>query len=111
MARAGGGCGLGALADACAGYVDRHRLPLTLTALRALPDARAGALLLAAAAREARLVQEVGRLAPFEAEADRLRPRLAAAAEPCGDVCVGCGYNWFKKPNGKIAKYCLNCGK
>ena len=90
-------CGLDALADACTEFIIQRRLPLTLAALRALPEACADALLRAADAREKELEE-------------RVACQLAAAAQPCEPPCSTCGYKWFIKPNGKTARHCLNCG-
>jgi hypothetical protein len=36
---------------------------------------------------------------------------LKQCARPQGTYCWSCKYALFIKPNGKIATYCMNCGK
>ncbi|KAI8464536.1 MAG: hypothetical protein J3K34DRAFT_491316 [Monoraphidium minutum] len=113
-------CGLDGLSDACAAFITARRLPLTLAALRPLPEARGDALLAAAAAREEGVADELRRAAPFKIEAAQLRAknteledeldtaqgRLRTAATPSGRQCYSCSYPLFVKPNGKEVKLC-----
>lgn len=85
-------CGLDGAARICTDYCVSHRLPLLADVLAGLRPAHAEALVAAL----------LSQLCKVDSE-------LQAAATPHG-MCYSCNYRTFRKPNGKLPRYCLNCG-
>ena len=122
--------GLSDLAKACIGDIVSGGLSFTAAQLRELDAADADALLDALAAQRKDLV---ARAAALEARANKaekaerdlnadhckkckelgeLYDRMMGVAAPiAGRRCAWCKHELFVKPDGKPARFCLNCGK
>jgi hypothetical protein len=117
-------CGLDGPARICIDFCVSRRLRLPGAAIIALQPAHAEELLSGLLSQLAGLESTVRELAHAQAKCSALNKQLDsclmeldAAAEKLGTAavkvegsCKVCRYHIFKKPNGKCARFCMNCG-
>ena len=117
-----GGAGLADLAAQCVAFLAASDDPLrSFKDLQSLQPRDAEALVEAVTRRLADAARDIADLRTdlmaSAREASLLRDKVEAryarkeVAVPSGGRCPGCQYSTFDKPNGKPARFCLNCGE
>ena len=116
--------GLDGPARICIDFCVSRRVQVPGAALTALQPAHAEELLSGMVTQLAGLGSKVRELAHFQDDCTTLAAQLAScradlsdansklrrAATSQGRSCSHCRYDTFTKPNGKYARFCINCG-